>query len=189
MAKKGIRYAVFGKLNTAETAYTDGKYLSPVVNFNGTPNNNSVKDYGDDSTVEVATETTGATLSIELNYDDTDIYQMLLGHTVASDMITYSIDDEAPFVGVGAVGYRSGGGKKWRAKFYTKVKFQEPNDENTTKEEGMTFNHITLEGECVPNAAGVWKIDKEFSSLAEAKTWLNAQVGIAGGGSGSGSGS
>ena len=74
MAKKGIRYAVFGNYtetknqSTGEVtvSYTGGKYLAPVAAFNGTPNNSNQKDYGDDRCVEVANETTGASLSVEL---------------------------------------------------------------------------------------------------------------------------
>ena len=42
MAKTGIEYAVFGLLQEDGT-YKNGKYLSPVTNFNGTPTKASVK--------------------------------------------------------------------------------------------------------------------------------------------------
>ena len=183
MAKKGIRYAVFGLYTETVTqgevtiSYTGGKYLAPVAAFSGTPNNSNVKDYGDDKCVEVANETTGASLSVELTDDDIEIFTMLLGHTLdqTGNHVIYSVDDEAPYVGCGAIG-RSG--DKWRAKFYTKVMFAEPTDENTTKQESTTFGHITLEGDAVPDAEGCWKIEKEFATLAEAKTWLNTQAGV-----------
>ena len=87
----------------------------------------------------------------------------------------YSTDDEAPYVGVGAIGKS---GSKWRAKFYKKVLFAEPNDENATKQENTSFGHITLEGDAVPLDDGTWKQEKEFVTLAEAKTYLNGLVGI-----------
>lgn len=175
MAKKGIRYAVFGILNESTKTYTGGKYLSPVAAFNGTPNNSNVKDYGDDRCVEVANETVGGTLSIEFNNDDLEIGAMLLGHTLTDGEMVYSTDDVAPYVGVGAIG-RSG--SKWRAKFYKKVIFSEPNDENSTKQESTTFNHFTTEGEIVPLDDGTWKQEKEFDTLEEAKAYLNGLVGI-----------
>ncbi len=187
MAKKGIRYAVFGKYNETTSGgsttieYTEGKYLSPVAGFTGTPNNSNVKDYGDDKCVEVANETTGASLSVELTNDDLDIFTFLLGHTVdaVGEHVIYDVDDVAPYVGVGAIGKS---GSKWRAKFYTKVLFAEPTDENTTKQESTTFGHITLEGDAVPDANGTWKIEKEFSSESAAKDWLNTQAGVGAGG-------
>ena len=45
MAKKGIEYVVFGKLQENGT-YKDGKRLSPAANFNGSPTKSNVKDYG-----------------------------------------------------------------------------------------------------------------------------------------------
>ena len=182
MAKKGIRYAVFGRYTettgtggAVTISYTNGQYLSPVAAFNGTPNNSNVKDYGDDVCVEVANETTGASLSVELTNDDLDIFAFLLGHTLTEGKIVYNVDDVAPYVGVGAIG-RSG--SKWRAKFYTKVQFAEPTDENSTKQESTTFGHITLEGDAIPDANGDWKKEGEFDTEAAAKTWLNTQAGV-----------
>ena len=175
MAKKGIRYCVFGERNEADGTYSNGAYLSPVVNFTGTPNNSNVKDYGDDRCVEVANETIGGTLSIELNNDDKQIFALVLGHTLTDGEVVYSTDDQAPYVGVGAIGKS---GAEWRAIFYPKVLFAEPTDENTTKQESTTFGHITLEGDIVPLEDGTWKKDKRFSTLADAKSYLNALVGI-----------
>lgn len=178
MAKKGIRYAVFGKLNEQAGTYSNGANLSPVAAFNGTPNNSNVKDYGDDICVEVANETVGASLSVELTNDDLEIIALLLGHTLTSGEMEYNSNDQAPYVGCGAIGKS---GSKWRAKFYKKVLFAEPNDENATKQESTTFGHLTLEGDAVPLADGSWKAEKEFTQLADAKAWLNAKVGIQGG--------
>ena len=183
MAKKGIRYAVFGiytettSNNTTTITYTNGKRLSPVAAFNGAPNVANAKDYGDDGTVESVNEALGATLSVELTDDDIEIFTMLLGHTLDSNSgeLIYSNSDEPPYVGCGAIGVS---GSKWRAKFYTKVRFAEPSDDNSTKQESITFNHITLEGDAVMDANGVWKREKEFNTEADAKAWLNGILGI-----------
>lgn len=183
MAKKGIRYAVFGKYTETTNkdtgavtiSYTDGKYLAPVAAFTGTPNNSNQKDYGDDHCVEVANETTGASLSVELTNDDLDIFAMLLGHDLTEGKLVYSVNDVAPYVGVGAIGKS---GSKWRAKFYKKVLFAEPTDENTTKQENTSFGHLTLEGDAIPLDDGTWKEEKEFDTVAAAKTYLNGLVGI-----------
>ena len=177
MSKKGIEYAVFGILNEQDMTYSGGKYLSPVAGYNGTPNNSDVKDYGDNRVVETDKTTTGGTLSVEFNNDAEEIYSMLLGHTVdqESHEIIHDANDIAPYVGTGAIG-REGAG--FVGKFYTKVQFAEPNDENTTKQENTTFNHITLEGDILVPENGVWKKQKRFETLAAAKTWLNGLVGI-----------
>ena len=181
MAKKGIRYAVFGLYHettvgtTTTITYTDGKRLSPVAAFNGTPNVANAKDYGDDGTVESVNEALGATISVELTNDDMEIFTMLLGHTKPDGVLTYSNSDTPPYVGCGAIGLS---GDKWRAKIYTKVRFAEPSDDNSTKQESITFSHITLEGDAIMDANGVWKKEKEFTTEADAKSWLNDQLGV-----------
>ena len=175
MAKKGIRYFIAGKLNKTTGAYTDGKWFGPVAAFNGTPNSSDVKDYGDDHCVETASEVTGCALSVELNNDDLETQAYLLGHTLTDGELLVNADDEAPYVGCGAIGKS---GSKWRAKFYLKGKFAEPNDENSTKQESTTFGHITLEGDFVTMDNGDWKKEKEFDTLEAAKAYLNNLVGI-----------
>lgn len=185
MAKKGIQYAVFAKLtetnNGATLAYSDGKYLSPVASYTGTPNNSNVKDYGDDRCVEVANETIGGTLSVELTNDDEDIFTLLLGHAIGASgssgagELEYNVNDVIPYVGTGAIGKS---GSKYRAIWYPKVIFSEPTDENTTKQESTAFGHITLEGEIVPPVSGQWKVEKRFTALADAKAWLNSKASI-----------
>ena len=121
MAKTGIEYAVFGLLQEDGT-YKNGKYLSPVTNFNGTPTKASVTDYGDNRALETDNSVTGGTLSIEMNQDEDDIYVFLLGHTKdeTSGEIIYNVNDTAPYVGCGAIGKS---GAKYVAKFYKKVQF------------------------------------------------------------------
>ena len=174
MAKKGIRYFVAGKLNENGT-YENGRCFSPVAVFNGNPNKSSVKDYGDDHCVETANEVTGCAISVELNNDDLETQAYLLGHTITEGEMVSNSDDEAPWVGCGAIGKS---GSKWRAKFYLKGKFSDPNDENATKQESTTFGHLTLEGDFAVLDNGDWKKEKEFDTLAEAKTYLNGLVGI-----------
>jgi phi13 family phage major tail protein len=182
MAKKGIRYAVFATATIAANGtitYANGKYISPVVGFNGAMNKASGKDYGDDRIVDTENSVTGGTLTVELNNDEDDIYTYLLGHTKAtggaSNTITYNIDDVAPKVGVGALGKS---GDKWVAKWYALVQFSEPNDDNSTKTESVTFQHVTLEGEILIPEDGNWKEREVFDTEAAAKNWLNGKAGI-----------
>lgn len=184
MAKKGIRYAVFatrtetvGTGGTVTVEYSNGTNISPVVTFNGSVNTSTQKDYGDDVVQEVDSSVTGGTLSVELNNDEDAIYTMLLGHSkdTNSSEISFAADDVVPYIGVGAIG-KSGTG--WSAKWYPKVQFREPNDDNQTKQENVTFGHITLEGEILVPEDGIWKVRKDFATLTEAKTWLNGKAGI-----------
>lgn len=179
MAKKGIEYAVFGLLQEDGT-YKDGKYLSPVAGLTGTPTKSNVKDYGDNRVVETDNSVTGGTLNLELNNDADDIYTFLLGHKQMDEdggegSVAYNVKDVAPFVGVGAIGQSEGG---YVARFYKKVQFSEPNDENSTKQENTNFSHINLEGEIIIPEDGEWRLRRRFDTLKKAKDWLNAKVGI-----------
>ena len=176
MAKKGLRYVAFGILGNDGT-YSNGKHLSPAAALSGNATVSDVKDYGDDRAVETDKSVTGGTLTVELNNDDDELYTYLLGHSKdgTSGEIDHLVDDVAPFVGVGCIGQS---GSAWVSKLYKKVQFTEPNDENATKEENVTFNHITLEGDILIPEDGSWKLRKTFTTLAAAKTWLNGKLGV-----------
>lgn len=175
MAKKGIEYAVFGLLQKDGT-YKDGKRLGPVAGLTGTATKSDVKDFGDNRIVETDNSVTGGTLSMELNNDSDELYSFLLGHEKSeSGEIFYNADDIAPYMGVGAVGMSEG---DYVAKFYTKVQFGEPSDENSTKQDTVTYNHVTLEGTILVPEDGIWKRTKRFKTLETAKAYLNEIVGI-----------
>ena len=183
MAKKGIEYAVFATRTETEssgsiTVTYQGKVISPVAAFNGTPNASYAKDYGDNRVVEVDTAVVGGTISVELNNDEDDIYTMLLGHQPSASEagdIVYKNSDTPPIVGVGAIGKS---GSDWVAKWYPMVQFHEPNDDNATRQETTNFGHIILEGDILVGDDGIWKEHKRLTTLAAAKTWLNGKAGI-----------
>ena len=182
MAKKGLRYVAFGKW-ASDGTYTanEGKYLSPAAALSGNITSSDVKDYGDDHVVETDNSVTGGTLTVELNNDDDEMYTYLLGASTATGQgddagaVISNVDDVAPFVGVGCIGKS---GSSWVAKIYLKVQFSEPTDENATKEENTTFNHISLEGDILTQENGEWRWRKTFETLAAAKTWVNTVLNV-----------
>lgn len=177
MSKYGIEYAVFAKRNS-DGSYTDGKYISPVAAYNGAPNVVSGSDYGDNRSLDPESYVSGGTLTVEFNRDQDDIYTYLLGHEMSdSGEIAYNSDDEAPIVGSGAVGRSDG---KYRAMFYKEVQFHEPNDENATRNNSISHNHLSLVGDIQVSEDGEWKLRKTFDTKAQAIAWLNNIVGIEG---------
>lgn len=179
MAKKGVRYVVFGKLNEQTGAYTDGKYIGPTTQLNGSIDKAEADDYGDDSVQEHAANVTGGTLTWESNNDADEIYTYLLGHELdetTGELIT-SANDIAPYVGVGAITQAE---NKWIGKFYYKVQFGEPSDDNSTITDSITFGHVTLEGKIFLDKDYNLKTRKRFDTFAEAQTWLKGKVGITG---------
>ncbi|WP_283685004.1 hypothetical protein [Parablautia sp. Marseille-Q6255] len=183
MAKKGIEYVVFGKLDEKAGTYSEGKYFSETAAFNGAPTKSSAKDYGDNRQTEVDNSVTGGTLTWEANKDKDEMYNYLLGHVEAKEAmpegatsgVVHNSRSEAPFVGVGAVGLSDAG---YKTKFYKKVQFSEPTDDNQTKQENTNFGHVTLEGSIFIPEDGVWKEEYTFSTLEAAKKYLDGKVGI-----------
>ena len=175
MSKYGIEYAVFARKNN-DGSYTDGRYISPVAGYNGTPNVVSGSDYGDNRSLDPESYVSGGTLNVEFNRDEDEIYTFLLGHDIsASGEIAYNSNDEAPIVGTGAIGRADG---QYKAVFYKEVQFHEPNDENQTRNNSIQHGHINLEGDIQIPEDGEWKLKKTFATKAQAVAYLNNLVGI-----------
>lgn len=181
MSKTGFLYVCAGKRKADGTGYVNGKHLGPSATFNIIPTTSDVKDYGDNQVVETDTSVTGATISLELNEMLEENNAYILGHTIDEETgeTIFKQEDIAPELGIGAIGTSKHNNKnKYIGKFYTKVQFKEPNDENATKQESTTFGHTTLEGNVFVPEDGKWKIQKEFDNLYDAKEWLNEKVGM-----------
>lgn len=186
MAKKGIRYCFFGKYDAWSTEYYGNtkdyyhSYMRPstVVTFNMAPNNTNAKDHGDDRVVEVENGTNGGTLNIELNSDQVRVYDYLLGHTLTGNTVptkelTFSEGDAPNAVGVGVIAKISGhSAYPWVIKFYPKVVFSEPNDENQTKTDNVTFGHLNLVGELLAGVNDIYKKEVYVSSEEGALDYL-----------------
>lgn len=180
MAKLGFEYVAAGKLDEATGKYSGGRHLGEAATFNVTVSANDVKDYGDNHAVLTDTSVTGGTVSIELNDMLEELNAFLLGHTYEEETknLICKKDDIAPYLGLGAVGISKKAGYRYIAKFYKKVQFREPNDENATQTDTVTPAHTTLEGNMFVPENNIWKEQQTFDTLDEAKKWLNGKLGI-----------
>ena len=109
-----------------------------------------------------------------------EVDAFLLGHTVdeTKKAMTRNVNDIAPYVGIGFVGKsKRNGARVYKAKIYLKAQFKEANDENSTKQENVTFSHTTLEGNMYSLENGDWKDEKEFGTLDEAKAYVDTTLG------------
>lgn len=182
MAKTGVKSVIYAK--ATETAgvitYSDGATLGTTAGFNGTPTKSDVTDYGDNRSVETDNSVTGGTLSLEQNDLTLAEKAKLLGQTITeTGELTASTGDIAPYVGIGAIGTaKRSGAAVFIGKWYRKVQFGEPTDENTSRQENTTFGHTTIEGKILMPVDGKWKVEQEFETEELALTWLKAKANI-----------
>ena len=114
------------------------------------------------------------------------IYKALLGHDVTLDLDNNKVigiskyfykDDVAPVCKVGFMGYSTNEG--WYvAKVYPEVRFSEPNDENRTKTENITYGHIILTGELLIPKNGKWRTIARTALAEDLKDWLYRQFSV-----------
>ena len=178
MAKKGLRYFQYAVLNEVADTDTYGEVtsLGLAVKCDVTTNKNGGKFVCEDGEhVELDEGFSNASISVEQDYLAPKVKSEILGHAISEDgVITYDGSDVAPYLGFGMVDVQQKDNKlKYTAKFYPKVKFGEPNDNDATQGETTTFSSIPLEGTAVKNREGKFKLEKECISYADAKAFIN----------------
>ena len=175
MAKKGIQYVKYSKISE-DGKYTGAKDISTLVTFNGSPNKVEAEDWGDNHLVESNRSVNKINLSMELNDMAGEQYADLCGHEYDQEtrMVTVKSTDNAPFVGIGAVGNSERNGKEvYIMKVYPNMQFSEPGDDNSTGKETIEYKHVTIEGTGYPDKEDQLKVEQEFDTLAEAKAALD----------------
>lgn len=166
MAKKGLKYCIFGEVRAGH--YINSRQLSPIAGMTGRVNQNVVQVIKDGRVSDIDVEVTGGVLSLELNSDQDDIYNYLLGHS-NSGAINFGALDQPPLVGVGVIGVSSEG---YKGKIYRRVKFHEPVDENKTRGERVEMTHLMLDGDILIPDDGIWKMEKTYATFNEALAFL-----------------
>lgn len=186
MAKIGLNnfwYSV-ATIDGTTGAVTYGTPASPgkAVTFSFTPTLADAELYADDVLQEVDNQVTGADIVLGVDRNDEETSNALLGHTfgtsTAAATQTSSIEDVAPYVGVGRVTrLMQDNVQKYRATVLKLVKFSEPSEEDNTRGETVTFNTYELNGKMKIPADGKWRIRETFDTLAAAITFVKTQLG------------
>ena len=181
MARIGLRHfvgAVLDELgNTPE--YNDGMVIGKAISASVSIEINESILYADDGVAESIKEFKSGKIS--LNTDDLTyaVQGMLLGHTATATTLTANSNDVAPYVGVGFYGQVvRNGATKYRAVWFGKCKFSEPNDESKTKADSIEFSTPTIEGTIMRLANGDWKQETTVETESAALTWLDNKAGI-----------
>lgn len=180
MAKIGVQNFLYGILTENGTTATYGAGTKPgkAVSCSVSISSNDAKLYADDGLAESDTSFQSGTVSMELDNADITTQATLLGHTVSNDEMIRKTTDVAPYVALGRIVTKVVGGTyEYKVEFLSKVKFSEPSQEDTTKGESVEFGTTTLEGIVSTLADGTWSKTKTFTTITEARTYLNGLFG------------
>jgi len=174
MATKGLKYPVFGVY--ANSAYTDGAVLGNAMTAGATYEYSDAELRADDVVKETDKSFVSGKLTVGVFGMTLATRAKLLGHATTAGGFSGNVADDAPYVGVGYYGAKTGG--KFVAIFYPKVQFGEPADEMATKQKTVEYKTPVLEGTIMTDDDNDWIFVEEFSLEADAIAWLNGKVGI-----------
>ena len=188
---RGLTWAVYSSGGDGDAiTYTGGKYdKDKIVRVDQSEERSDVTFNADDHTIDRDNSITGANLSIELAKLPEDMLTAVLGYVAdgsGSSATGYNVTDAAaPYVGVGFIhGEMYKGEETYTAYWYHKVQFSRGNRSMATKGDTTAFQTETIEGEAMgvqlaSNGPSIYFTQsKEFSTEAQARTWLNSKAGV-----------
>lgn len=143
-------YAIQTTEDTPTTApvYGTPKSAPGVIHVNINPNGSLETLFADDGPYESAATLGKIEVEIEKNALTTENKADLLGHTIDADGgIVFGDSDVPPFVAIGFRTLKSNG--KYRYVWLYKGKFIDPEDNNETKGDGISFQTDTITGQFV----------------------------------------
>lgn len=180
MAKVGLKNLVYAVLDTETGDYGTPASLGKAVSSSVSPSSADAKLYADDTLAESDSTFVSATVTLEVDdARDATVLAPLLGHSVSTGEVVRNANDVAPYVGIGRIVPKIVDNvKAYKAEFLCKVKFKEPNQEDTTKADNVEFKTTSIEGEASAIASGVWSKGKEFATEAEAQEYLDTCFGV-----------
>jgi len=193
MPQIGLKYLICSKLTETDNtaAYSTGLIMSKAIKADLSVETNDAKLYADDRIVESIKEFKGGKLTLNGDHITYETLSLILGHTLetigetTNKRLVAKGDDDGSFVGVGFYATTINDGvRRYRAIWFTKVKFGIPGESLETKGDAINFKTPTVEGTILTDVTGVWKTEATFDTEAEAKAWLDGLAGITAGGTG-----
>ena len=144
--------------------------------------------YGDDVLLDSDNGVLGYTIDFEPAGLSDAIRAALLGETVANTSEYNITDAAAPYVGFGYIRVMRDGSSgtvvtNYEAWWYYRVQFSVSSEETRTKEQNIEWRVPTLSGngtgvELDSTGVKVFAVHETFSTLSDAKSWLNTKAGI-----------
>lgn len=177
MAKIGLKYPAYATLETTPKKGVIGKAVTANVSITVS----DVKLFGDDAVAETDRSFQSGTVDLTITELSDVVQAALLGH--AYDALTKEMvakaTDIPPYAKFGFYARkRVDGVDKFRAVVLHKVQFGEPNDENATKGETLSFGTHTIQGTIMVDDESAWKTEKTVDTEALAIAFINTELGI-----------
>lgn len=182
MASFGAQYPCFAKIKaettTALPTYETGVVLGKLVKADLTVNLSSGELYADDGLAETASEFVSGSLAMETDDLTDEVAAIIYGATEdETDGLGYKGDDAQPYGGLGYFKVLMRNGVKvYKTYFYPKAKAALGNDSAATKAGSITFGTTATTFTIVQPEFGAWRYTKEFTTLAEAKEYLQGKL-------------
>lgn len=178
--KYGVTNAMWAPLSedTSESAlpvYDKVIELDGVNESNDSLSLSEASAYGDNRKKITVKEFTDGTISAKFVYLPISTLHSILGTaTDGEDGQSYGGDDDPPFGGYGFVSNRmdSAKNKFYEAVFYPKVQGAADSGNYKTKENSITLEYDSIPFDLLQPECGKYKVEKRFSTLAEAVTYL-----------------
>lgn len=186
MAYIGLAYPIIAPLTSQSTAtgvttptYGTGFKCGKATSINVTPNYNEASLYADDILDEYVKEFKDGDITLGIDRVPAEKASVLFGHTYSTSdkETTYKASDASGYVGVGFyVSKLEDGVRSYEASVIYKAKFAESANDFTTKGDSIEFKTPSLAGKIAALDDGVWKKTREFTTEADAQTWLQTTL-------------
>ena len=160
-------YAPLTKDDSTGATYGEPVRIPGLMTINVQPASSNATLYADNGPAETASSLGKITVSLETKDLPLEHQAALLGHTVTAGVMVSKTTDVAPYVAILFQSQKGSGGIIYKK--YLKTRFSDPQDNNATKGENVTFQTPTITGEAVAR-----EFDKEWKREAdtEAKDYV-----------------
>lgn len=192
MARVGLSKSFYAKYNVStqdgSISYSDGGTLGKAVECEiELEDTDPTIFYADNGPAESAAAFSGGTLTITNDALPIDKAAAILGLTTstvstpAGTSLVFPADITPPYLGYGTVAKMIVSNTPvWRAIFLHKIQFQMPVDTFATQEDSLEFEGHELVATILRDDAATpaWRTIADFTTEANAVTWLKAQLSI-----------
>lgn len=177
MAKIGLNNFKYSKLTETGgvATYEGAKTLGKAIDCKVSIEKYEAELWADDALAESDNSFKKGTVTLTTDEDDDTIFAELLGHEISEDgEMIRKATDVAPYVGVGRILTKVVDGQyKYKVEFLPKVKFSEPEQEETTKGDSIEFKTPSVEGSVVKLENEIWSKAKTFDNKEDAIEYLD----------------